>query len=383
MEIASESKKDNSVSSTGGWLFKVCFAGAILIALALTYSNFKSGGWRPGLISLGATAAFLILGPVSWSLGDWFRKFIAPDSYLTFGTGDAFKKKIFWLVGPQWTSFLCTFAVVMLFPLYFSEKNSQSYIPSSSASETAQETAPVPAPAQETVPVPFQDAVPAPVQDAVPAPVQDAVPAPVQDAVPAPVPAAKTDAGSTLPAGFTIIAPSESKSLLTSMLLNPMNSVKLAEAKGEIEKIAKPATGDRKAARGFNDKGLEALKAGKDGDATSLLQKAVATDPADIEVRNNYVYALLKSKNIGEAEKEAGTSLTYSPGRSSAWANLAEIYAEKGDTQASTSALIVAFQFSSNKDKTLTFLREKSDATEAPVFSEAAKSALKRLTDGQ
>ena len=199
--------------------------------------------------------------------------------------------------------------------------------------------------------------------------------------IPAPVPA-KADSVSPLPAGFSINAPIESKVLLMSMLAEPMNALKLAETKGEVERIAKPATGDRKAARAYNDKGLSALKAEKYADATDLLQKAVVTDPSDIEVRNNYVYALLKSKNLAEAEKEVGLSLTMSPGRSSAWANLAEIYAEKGNSQTAASALIVAFQFSSNKDKTLTFLKDKAESTEIPAFAEAAKSALKRLKDG-
>ena len=38
---------------------------------------------------------------IGWFLGDIFRRFVMPDAYFTSGIGDAFKKKIFWMVGPQ------------------------------------------------------------------------------------------------------------------------------------------------------------------------------------------------------------------------------------------------------------------------------------------
>jgi len=164
------------------------------------------------------------------------------------------------------------------------------------------------------------------------------------------------------------------------MLASALSPIRLAEAKGSIEKIAKPVTGDRKIARPLNEKGLLAFREENYPVAVDLLKQAVAADAADVEARNNYVFALIKTKNIDDAEREIGVCLGLAPGRSSAWANLSEIYAAKGNIQLSSLALIVAFQFSSNKDRTLTFLREKSAATDNTPLAEAAKIALDKLT---
>ena len=186
---------------------------------------------------------------------------------------------------------------------------------------------------------------------------------------------------SLIPAGFTISAPSESRTLLTSMLAAAMNPLRLAELKGELELLAKPASGDRKNARSLNDSGLQALKIGNYSGAADILRQAVAADEGDVEVRNNYVYALVKSNKVNEAEREAGMLLTQAPGRTSAWANLAEIYAAKGNVQPASMALIVAFQFSNNKDRTLAFLREKSSSPENSSLAEGATIALEILSN--
>lgn len=168
---------------------------------------------------------------------------------------------------------------------------------------------------------------------------------------------------------------------LTTMLRESTNSIKLAELKGAIEDQPKPQTGDRKAARALNEKGLAALRAEKYADAINFLQQSVAEDESDVEIRNNFAFALIKAKKYDEAEGEVGTVLSYSAGRSSAWANLAEIYAAKGFVNEAAAALIVAFQFSSNKDKTLTFLKEKSSNSDDVRFQEASKIALQRLSN--
>ena len=82
-----------------------------------------------------------------------------------------------------------------------------------------------------------------------------------------------------------------------------------------------------------------------------------------------------------EAEREAGILLSYAPGRSSGWANLGEIYANKGNAELASLALIVAFQFSNNKDKALTFIKEKSVAIDNPVFAKGAEKALDKLSN--
>ena len=185
----------------------------------------------------------------------------------------------------------------------------------------------------------------------------------------------------SIPSDFSVEAPSESRTILTSMLVDAMNPMKLAEAKGLLEQLTKPVSGDRKVARSLNERGLEFFNKENYLDAIEFFKQAISFDSADIEVRNNYVYALAKAKKTAEAEREAGILLTYAPGRSSGWANLGEIYADKGQATLAASALVVAFQFSSNKDKSLTYLKEKSAAADNPVFAESAQIALDKLAN--
>ena len=174
--------------------------------------------------------------------------------------------------------------------------------------------------------------------------------------------------------GFMMAAPEESKQLLTTMLQQAASAFKVAEIKGKVEAFSKPATGDRKAARKLNEQGLAALKSDDFAQALVALKSAAATDPADVEILNNYVYALIKAKRLQDAESEAGRLLTISPGRSSAWANLAEIYALKNKNEEAVAALVLAFQFSSNKDRTVTFLNEKAGDANSPLQEIAKKT---------
>ena len=174
--------------------------------------------------------------------------------------------------------------------------------------------------------------------------------------------------------GFVVAAPEESKLLLTTMLQQATSAFKVSEIKGKIEAFPKPTTGDRKAARKLNEQGLTALKSDDFAQALAALKNATATDPADVEVLNNYVYALIKAKRLQDAESEAGRLLTISPGRSSAWANLAEVYALKNKNEEAVAALVLTFQFSSNKDRTVTFLNERAGDANSPLQATARKT---------
>lgn len=194
-----------------------------------------------------------------------------------------------------------------------------------------------------------------------------------QAETPAVLPAA-TSGQSSISAGFVVTAPEESKLLLTAMLQQATSAFKVSEIKGKIEAFPKPTTGDRKAARKLNEQGLAALKTDDFAQALAALKNATATDPADVEILNNYVYALIKAKRLQDAESEAGRLLTISPGRSSAWANLAEVYALKNKTEEAVAALVLAFQFSSNKDRTVTFLNDRAGDVNSPLQATAKKT---------
>lgn len=371
MEVSGSVEQDKSVSTIRGWLFKLCFVIGLLLGAGWAYEMYKKYGLQGAIYGAIGVAVYLIAAPLAWSIGNWFRKFVMPDSYLTFGTADSFKKKIFWLVGPQWTAFSMTTLVVFVVPAMLLDGKKQQSPPVVSQPQTT-EIASTATP-QETI----APAASAPTTTASSTEAKQEV-SQSNGAASGEAVSSKQPTAQEKPE-FSVNAPDQARSDLSNMLNNANNAIKLAELKGNLEQLPKPNAGDRKSARQLNDRGLAALKADNFSDATNLLQQAVAADPADIEVRNNYVYALLKAKNLDAAEKEVGVALMYSPGRSSAWANLAEIYADKGNVSASASALMVAFQFSSNKDKTLVFMNEKANSLENQKMSEAAKLALAKL----
>lgn len=174
--------------------------------------------------------------------------------------------------------------------------------------------------------------------------------------------------------GFMVVAPEESRLLLTTMLQQSTSAFKISEIKEKIEAIEKPVNGDRKAARKLNEQGLAALRSDDFVNAASALKYATTTDPSDVEILNNYVYALIKAKRLLDAESEAGHLLTISPGRSSAWANLAEVYAIKNNNEEAVAALVLAFQFSTNKDRMMKFLSERSIDFSSPLQAPSKKA---------
>jgi predicted Zn-dependent protease len=175
--------------------------------------------------------------------------------------------------------------------------------------------------------------------------------------------------------GFAVLAPDESKQLLTAMVQQASSAFKISEIKGKIEALPKPASGDRKTSRKLNEQGLAALKVEDFSQAIATFKNATVSDPADVEVLNNYVFALIKGGRLQDAESEAGRLLTMSPGRSSAWANLAEVYALKNKKDEAVAALVLAFQFSSNKDRTINFFNERAADPSSPL-QPAAKRAI-------
>ena len=244
------------------------------------------------------------------------------------------------------------------------EKISQAAVPAATAQSQS---------TQDALPNPNPDPVAAPPVATPPVAIAPVATPPVAIA-PVAIAPTTTNGQIAIPVGFMVLAPEESSQLLTAMLQQATSAFKVSEIKGKIEAFRKPTTGDRKAARKLNDQGLVALKSDDFAQAITILKSAMAIDPADVEILNNYVYALIKAKRLQDAELEAGRLLTISPGRSSAWANLAEVYALTNKNEEAVAALILAFQFSSNKDRTVTFLNDRAGDTNSPLQATAKKA---------
>lgn len=158
-----------------------------------------------------------------------------------------------------------------------------------------------------------------------------------------------------------VLGPSSAAPLLTAMLRNDANQIELVDLKNKIDELGlRPEKGDVKVSRVLNEQGLAAFKAGLYSEATNYFSQAIKANPADIEAINNYGYALLKSEQYPNAEKVLGYLLAIAPGRTSGWANLGEVYADTGRLGAATAAFVVGFQFSTNKQMALDYLRSTS-----------------------
>jgi len=179
----------------------------------------------------------------------------------------------------------------------------------------------------------------------------------------------------------SVMAPAQTSDLLTGMLLNNSNSVKLLELKAKIEEnYAKPERGDRKAARALNDQALLSFRQENYQQASNLFADSIKIDPSDIEVLNNYAFALLKGGRYTDSERILGFVLSIAPGRSNGWANLADVYANTNRPDAASAAYVVGFKFARKPDKALAFLKHISESESNENIRRAVTNALAQLS---
>ena len=126
-----------------------------------------------------------------------------------------------------------------------------------------------------------------------------------------------------------------------------------------IDALPHPAPGNRAQARKLNQQALAALQAGDPAQAVSLLKAAVKEDPKDVEVMGNLGFALLKAQQPQEAASVLSEALLLDPRRTSSWAPLGEALGASGHNAQGSAALWIAWQWSSNRDRTLTAWQDK------------------------
>jgi tetratricopeptide (TPR) repeat protein len=156
---------------------------------------------------------------------------------------------------------------------------------------------------------------------------------------------------------------------------DPRNPEAISVAAARIAEFQKPARGNRKVAREFNTKGLAAFKKGNFAEAVTLLQQASSEDLGDVEVLSNLGLALLKANRAQEARQVLRSSLAINPRRTSAWVPMADVLFEIGDSDSAISSLLLAYEFSENKEKTRSFFDGKAASSErvASLYTQALK----------
>lgn len=185
--------------------------------------------------------------------------------------------------------------------------------------------------------------------------------------------------------GSSVLA-QDGKSLAEQMLqaATAKDEAHVKQLSEQIEALPKPVHGDRKSARTLNDEALQAFSENNFGTAATAFGRALQLDPADVEIANNYGFALLKAKQYSQAKDALLAAIAMAPKRSPAWLNLATGFGEQGDLARSNAAFELALLFSQNRDKTLEFLdRIATDPVSAQTLASAAKSVHLRATTPQ
>lgn len=131
-----------------------------------------------------------------------------------------------------------------------------------------------------------------------------------------------------------------------------------------IGNLPRPAQGDRKVARDLNRRGLEQFSNGSYAAAAQLLRQAVSADPSDVEIKSNLGLTLVRAGNPRDAEAALLAALELDPRRSAAWVPMAEALDAQNNAAAALRALLLAYEFSANKQRTLEYFRGRSEATE-------------------
>ncbi len=131
-----------------------------------------------------------------------------------------------------------------------------------------------------------------------------------------------------------------------------------------------------KEARAANKEALRLIQTSTINQALQKFQEAYDIDPTDIEIINNLGYGYLKAGNYQKAETFLLHTLIYEPGRSSAWANLGELYAKIGDLQSAKAAFANTLRFSRDPYKTIVFFNSLMDKNDNQNIREVARFAL-------
>jgi len=170
------------------------------------------------------------------------------------------------------------------------------------------------------------------------------------------------------------------QSMLTAMQGN--NQPSLDENIGLINALAKPNSGNRKAARQFNDTGLAALKANNMDLAISSFKDAVNTDLTDQEATNNLGYAYYLIGDLDHAKGMIEYTLALAPQRTSAWTNYAVILFKQGSNELAINAYLIAHKYAKNQDRLVIFVEKQAqddpDVPLRPFYSQVLAAISQR-----
>ena len=131
-------------------------------------------------------------------------------------------------------------------------------------------------------------------------------------------------------------------------------------------------TVDKKLSRELNAQALAKYSANDFNGAVALFSQAAQANPQDVEIRANLGLAYARLDNANEAVNALIAALQLDPRRANAWATLAVAMDQAQLPETVQAALLLTYEFSGNKQKTIEFFRSR---TTADGVSESLRNA--------
>ena len=158
---------------------------------------------------------------------------------------------------------------------------------------------------------------------------------------------------------------------------SPLNESTVQGALGRFEQgLAKAAVQRSAQARKLNDEGIRALQQHDTGKAVEAFAAAYRINPTDVEITENLGYANLEAGKLDDAELHTALTLLMAPRRATAWNNLGQISALRGDPGGATACFVAAFSVSRARDATKRFYEKARAENPHAEVRDAAAIAL-------
>jgi len=238
---------------------------------------------------------------------------------------------------------------------------------------------------EEAAAAPAAPAAPEPVQAS---PAMAATDLPAAPAAAPPAPAMPAQAITAAPAAPAIPGACEEPRSCMRMSLQAawredIDGVRQMAA--QLDALPKPALGNKAQARKLNQQALDLLQQGDTRGAVTLLQSAQRENPRDVEIASNLGYALLKDQRAKEAVGVLSDALVLDPRRTSTWAPLGEALSQSGQQAEAAAALWTAWQWSGNRERTLTAYLDKAEreASQRPGVAEVFRASAGWVARGE
>jgi Tfp pilus assembly protein PilF len=161
----------------------------------------------------------------------------------------------------------------------------------------------------------------------------------------------------------------------------PLDRQILERDASRINSLERFARGDRKVARDFNQRGLQAFNNQDYRLAAKLFRQGVQADPGDIELAANLAFALMRGGEIDAAGQPLANALILNPRRTATWTPLAEYFVQIDGFNYAVRSLLVGYYYSRNQETTYRFYADKSQSEANAGLRRAYQAAFDVISD--